>query len=132
MIHYTQSTAAVYFYHERIVLHRRNPSMGAYNTNKKHLSSTHKDYTDWSPEYFAKMAATHSDDVVAWVKSLFIECEYPETAYKRAMGIIQLHRLYGSERLNNACKRAIYGEAISYNRIKNILANNLDKGSLRE
>ena len=43
------------------------------------------------------------------------------------MGIIQLHSLYGSERLNNACKRAIYGQAVSYNRIKNILANNLDK-----
>ena len=127
MIHYTQSTVEVYFYHERIALHKRNPSMGAYNTNKAHLSSTHKDYTDWSPEYFEKIAARHGEGVVACVKSLFIDCEYPETAYKRAMGIIHLHRLYGSERLNNACKRAIYGEAISYNRIKNILANNLDK-----
>jgi len=127
MIHYTQSTVEVYFYHERIALHRRNPSMGAYNTKKTHLSSTHKDYSDWSPEYFEKIAARHGEDVVACVKSLFIECEYPETAYKRAMGIIQLHRLYGSERLNNACQRALYGEAVSYNRIKNILANNLDK-----
>jgi hypothetical protein len=106
MIHYTQSTVEVYFYHERIALHKRNPPMGAYNTNKAHLSSTHKDYTDWSPAYFEKMAGRHGDDVMACVKSLFIDCEYPETAYKRAMGIIQLHRLYGSERLNNACKRA--------------------------
>lgn len=127
LIHYTQSTVEVYHYHERIALHRRSPSMGIYTTNKDHLSSTNKDYTDWSPEYFQKMAAEHGEGVLACVKGLFIDCDYPETAYKRAMGIIQLHRVYGSERLNNACKRAVYGEAISYNRIKNILANNLDK-----
>lgn len=127
LIHYTQSTIEVYHYHERIALHRRNPSKGMYITNKTHLSSTHKDYTDWSPEYFKKMAVRHGDDVLACVEGLFIACDYPETAYKRAMGIIQLHRVYGSQRLNNACKRAVYGEAISYTRIKNILANNLDK-----
>ncbi len=126
LIHYTRDTIEVYHYHERIALHQRNPSMGSYNTNKNHLSSTHKDYADWSPDYFQKIAAKHGDGVLACVTALFIDCEYPETAYKRAMGIIQLHRLYGSQRLNNACKRAVYGQAISYHRIKNILANNLD------
>ena len=127
MIHYTKSMIEVYHYHERIALHRRNPSKGIYITNKSHLSSTHKDYTDWSPEYFKKMAISHGSDVVACIESLFVECDYPETAYKRAMGIIQLHRLYGSERLNRACSRAVYAKAVSYQRIKNILENNLDK-----
>jgi hypothetical protein len=117
----------VYHYHERIDLHRRNPSKGNYITNKNHLSSTHKDYTDWSPEFFKKMALRHGSAVVACIEGLFIDCDYPETAYKRAMGIIQLHRLYGSERLNKACSRAVYAKAVSYQRIKNILENNLDK-----
>lgn len=130
MIHYTQSTVEVYHYHERIALHQRKQSMGVYITNKTHLSSTHKDYTDWSPEYFKKMASKHGSDVVACVEGLFTQCDYPEIAYKRAMGIIQLHRSYGSERLNNACQRALIADAISYNRIKNILANNLDKEEL--
>jgi hypothetical protein len=43
------------------------------------------------------------------------------------MGVIQLHREYGSERLNNACQRALYGKALSYRNVKNILKNNLDK-----
>lgn len=127
LIHYTHATVEVYHYHRRIALHRRNPSMGIYITNKDHLSSTHKHYADWSPAYFKKMAASHGQDVLACIEALFIDCDYPETAYKRAMGIIQLHRLYGSERLNNACKRAMHADAVSYNRIKNILANNMDK-----
>lgn len=128
LIHYTRSTVEVYHYHERIALHSRNLSMGAYNTNKSHLSSTHKDYTDWSPEYFQKMAARHGENVLACVKGLFIDCDYPETAYKRAMGIVQLHRQYGSRRLDNACRRAVYANAVSYNRIRNILKKNLDNG----
>lgn len=126
LIHYTKSLVEIYHYHERIALHRRNPSKGIYITNKNHLSSTHKDYTDWSPDFFKKMAIRHGSDVVACIEGLFIDCHYPETAYKRAMGIIQLHRLYGSERLNNACSRAVYAKAVSYQRIKNILENKLD------
>ena len=62
-----------------------------------------------------------------FVELLINKASYPEIAYKRAMGIIQLHRQYGSQRLNNACQRALYGEALSYNRVSNILKNNLDK-----
>lgn len=126
LIHYTKSFVEIYHYHERIALHRRNPSKGIYITNKNHLSSTHKDYTEWSPDFFKTMALRHGSNVVACIEGLFIECDYPEIAYKRAMGIIQLHRIYGSERLNNACGRAVYAKAVSYQRIKNILENKLD------
>jgi hypothetical protein len=132
IIHYTQTTVEVHHYHERIALHPRNPSMGIYNTIKSHLRSTHKDYTDWSPNYFQNIAAKHGENVLACVKGLFTDCDYPETAYKRAIGIIQLHRLYGSQRLENACKRAVYADAISYKRIRNILENNLDKDLFEE
>ena len=101
--------------------------MGAYNTNKDHLSSTHKAYTDWSPEYFKNMASKHGENVLAVINNVLAGCDYPETAYKRAMGIIQLHRAYGSQRLDDACKRALLAGTHSYKRISNILKNNQDK-----
>src|SRR5690606_30668933 len=100
---------------------------GSYNTVGDHLSSTHRKYLDWSPEYFKKQAAALGANVLACVTELFIDSDYPETAYKRAMGIIQLSRSYGKERLDAACNRAIYAKAVSYKRIKNILENNLDR-----
>jgi transposase len=130
LIHYTKSTVEIYCNHERIAFHKRNPSMGVYNTNKDHLSSTHKAYTDWSPDYFKKMASKHGNDVIAIIDKIMTNCDYPETAYKRAMGIIQLHRSYGSERLNNACKRALYAGTNSYKHISNMLKNNKDKEPL--
>ena len=48
----------------------------------------------------------------------------------RVMGLIQLHKAYGSTRLNKACEIALKADMVSYRRIKNILKNNMDKNSL--
>lgn len=125
-IHYTKDVVEVYHGHERIAFHKRG-TRGSYNTVGDHLSSTHRNYLDWSPEFFKKQAAALGSNVLACISELFVESDYPETAYKRAMGIIQLSKGYGRERLDAACNRAIYAKAVSYNRIRNILENNLDR-----
>jgi len=127
LIHYTASTVEVHYNHQRIALHKRNTANGSYNTNKDHLSSTHKAYTDWNPDYFKRMAAKHGENVLAVINHVVTGHDYPEVGYKRAMGIIQLHRAYGSERLDKACQRALVAETCSYKRISNILKNNQDR-----
>lgn len=126
-IQYTKSTVEVFYNHERIASHKRNPAPGIYITEEDHLCSTHKFYRQWSPDYFKRMASKHGKHVEECISSLFDKSDYPETAYKRAMGIIQLHRGYGPGRLDKACKIAIEADACSYHRIQNILKNNMDK-----
>lgn len=126
----TATTIAVYYNRQRIAIHKRNPKTGAYNTNKDHLSSTHKQYTEWSPEYFENKARKHGNYVAKCVKSIIAHVPHPEIGYKRVMGLIQLHKNYGSERLNTACKKALELDIVSYKRIENILKNNMDKYSL--
>jgi transposase len=128
-IQFTKTTVEVYYNHERIASHARNSTKGTYITNKDHLSSQHKFYSDWSPEFFKKKAAVHGVNVLACIEGVLEGSIYPETQYKRAMGIIQLHREYGAERLDIACKIAVNAGIYSYNRIKNILKNNLDRES---
>ncbi len=127
LIHYTKSTVEVFYNHQRIAFHKRNQAMGRYNTNKEHLSSSHKAYSQWSPDYFKEKAAKHGNHVVTIIDKIINKSDYPETAYKRAMGIIQLHKTYGSTRLDRACQRALYADALSYKHISNILKNNKDK-----
>jgi transposase len=126
-IQFTQSKVEIYYNNERIASHDRNPSKGIYITNKDHLSSCHKAYSEWSPSYFISKAEKHGSSVVALINGLINQGDYPEVQYKRAMGIIQLHKQYGSERLNNACGIALQANTYSYNRIKNMLENNMDK-----
>ncbi len=130
VIHYTKSTVEVYYNRQRIALHLRNGSKGSYNTNKDHLASAHRHYSEWSPEFFKGKAARHGKNVAACVEQIIAAVDYPEIGYKRAMGVIQLHRAYGSWRLDKACKRALQADAVSYRRIQNILKNNLDQSSL--
>ncbi len=129
-IHYTKSIVEVYYNHDRIATHQRDRSKGIYTTIKDHLSSAHQAYNDWSPEYFKSMAIKHGEAVMMFVTALIHQASYPETAYKSAMGVIQLHKEYGSERLNNACQRAFYGNALRYQVVKNILKRNLDQEQL--
>ena len=131
-IHYTQSTVEVYYNHERIASHQRNQTHGAYITVRDHLSSQHQAYSQWGAEYFKTKAAKHGEHVLDCIEGVLSYGEYPETQYKRAMGIIQLHRVYGTERLNTACKIAVEAGTYSYKRISNILKNNLDKAPVEE
>lgn len=130
LIHYTKNTVEVHYNHERIALHPRNPGKGSYNTIVDHLSSTHKAFMDWSPESFKDKAAAHGQHVVCCVEKIFAETDYPEVGYKRVMGLLQLYKAYGSERLNKACQKALEYDMVSYTRIKNILENNADKTSV--
>lgn len=127
LVHYTASTVEVYYNNQRIPLHKRNCTMGSYNTIKDHLSSAHKAYSEWSPGFFKQKAAKHGQNVLEVITQLITGADYPETAYKRANGVIQFHRAYGSVRLDNACKLALLAGACSYKRIGNILKNNQDK-----
>jgi transposase len=127
LIHYTASTVEVYYNNQRIALHKRNYTMGSYNTIKEHLSSAHKAYSEWNLDFFKQKAAKHGQNVLEVITQLITGVDYPETAYKRANGVIQFHRAYGSERLDNACKRALFAGTSSYKRIGNILKNNQDK-----
>ena len=129
-LQYTKSMVEVYYKHERIAIHERNPSKGLYSTIKEHLCSAHQAYNDWSPQYFKNLANKHGEAVMMLVEGIIRQATYPEIAYKSAMGVIQLHREYGSQRLNNACQRAINGNALRYQIVKNILKRNLDTEQL--
>lgn len=129
-IHYTKSTVEVYYNFERIAIHHREKLR--YVTNEDHLSSTHKAYSAWSSTYFKKLAEKHGQNVLAFITGLFTNNDYPEINYKRAMGVIQLHKDYGSQRLDKACRRALYTEVFSYNMVKNILSNGLENDPVDE
>jgi len=126
-IQYTAKHVEVYYKSERIALHNRVMSKGAYVTNKNHLSSTHRAYSQWSPKYFTDQGGKVGKNVALFMTGLFLQGDYPEINYKRAMGILQLAKTYGNDRVDKACLRAVYHDIYSYQMLKNILANRMDE-----
>ena len=124
---YNDRTVEIYHDHLRVAAHRRARTAGGYTTVADHMPPQHRFYADWSPERILRWAGEVGAEVAALVGKVLDEREHPEQGFKVALGIINLHRTYGAERLQRACGRALEFRYHSYRAVKNILTNGLDK-----
>jgi transposase len=125
-VQYNSDEVEIYYKSQRIAMHKRNYRKGAYTKKDGHLSSSHKFYRDWSPDYFLNWGKKLGDHVEAYIGKLLHKAPYPEIAYKQCLGIIHLKSEYGGQRLDKACKLALGQPRHGYRIIKNMLANNMD------
>lgn len=126
-LQYNRETLEIYCQGERIALHKRVSRPGQYVTIKEHLSSTHRFYSDWSPEYFNKLAGSIGPKTSEYITLLIQQQDYPETGYKQALGILSLKKAFDKHRIETACVMALTHERYSYRTVKRILENNMDK-----
>jgi len=125
-VQYNHSSVEIFYEGNRIASHKRKNHQG-YTSEEDHLSSTHKKYAQWNPDFFINRAKDCGTNVHRYIETLFSRDAYPEHIYKRAQGIIDLGRQYGNQRLDESCRRAISIGKFSYSIIKNILDKGLDK-----
>lgn len=125
-VQYNSEEVEIYYQSERIAAHKRNYRKGAYITKDDHLSSSHKFYQDWSPDYFLNWAKKSGTHVEAYIERLLQQASYPEIAYKQCLGVINLKSAHTDQRLDNACRMALDQPRYGYHIIKNILANKMD------
>lgn len=123
----TSNVVEIYHNQSRIALHTRSRKAYHYVTVKEHMPVSHTYNADWSPEYFIAWAEKIGASVKECIIKILDKKQYPEQSYKSCVGILNLSAKTGKERLNNACKRALSYDTVSYNSIKNILERGLDK-----
>jgi len=126
-VHYTADFVEVFYKNERIASHKRDYRSGKYSTNKDHLSSSHKAYSEWSLEFFQGKSERFGEHTKQYITELIEGKSYPEIAYKQTMGILSFHKTYGYQRVEDACLRAGFHEQRHFHIIENILKNSLDK-----
>lgn len=126
-LQYNNDTVEIYYRNERIALHKRSHRAGEYVTIKEHLSSTHKFYSDWNPEFFRKLAMGIGPKTSEYITLMIAQKDYPEVVYKQALGIIGLKKGFEKSRIETACEMASTHNRYSYRTIKRILENNMDK-----
>jgi len=117
----------------RVVYDDRNVAIpNGYTTLHIHMPPHHQFYAQWSPERFIKWAQSIGDDVAEMIQVVLKSREHPEQAFKTCMGILNLVKKHGPDRLNKACARALGFGFYSYKRIKNILDRGLEEEPLYE
>lgn len=129
---YDERNVAIYYDNMRIVQHRRNYTPNAYTTLHTHMPPHHRYYAEWTPDRFIRWARSIGDNVEGVIKIVLKSRKHPEQAFKSCMGILNLVKEHGADRLDKACEKALDIGFYSRKRIKNILDRGLEKNLFSE
>jgi len=123
----TNTVVEIYQNFERIFAHRRTYIKRKYVTDPSHRPVAHQEHAKWTPERIVGWAKSKGDIVGEFIKLLIEKKAHPEQGYRSALGCVRLADKYGNDRLALACQKAIRIESISYQTVKNMLKNGLEK-----
>jgi transposase len=126
---YDERVVAIYYQNVRVAQHQRDRSPNGYSTLSEHMPDSHRRVTEWNPERFLSWAHDIGADVEEVIKRVLASRAYAPQAYRVCLGILSLHKRYGSQRLSRACRTALRYDSNSYSRIRNILAQGLEEES---
>jgi len=132
LIRATENTVEAFLDGNRVALHPRSHAKGRYSTLKEHMPPDHQFYNEWSPERFNHWAEKIGPDTAKIVQMEFSSRQHPEQAYRTCLGILSFAKKYTPGRLESACHYALANEIHSYQAIKNILVNQIDRLSSQE
>lgn len=123
----TRETIEVFQTGRRVAAHVREYGRRRYVTDPDHMPAAHRAHAEWTPSRLISWAATVSPATAALVEKILESRPHPEHAYRACLGIMNLNKRYGPERVGTACERALTTGAVSYSSVKSILAEGLDR-----
>ena len=110
-----------------VAVHERKRYPG-FSTIPAHRSDAHAAACEWTPERLHGWASRVGPHVAELVVAIFTKkYAYPEQGIPSVMGLLSLAKIYGKDRLNLACERALAHEIYSSRSVRSILDTGLDK-----
>ena len=92
------------------------------------MPPNHQQYVQWNGARFAKWAAKIGCNTETVIRAILASYKVEQQGYKACMGLLKLADKYSSERLENACKRALtYTPRPSLKHVQTILGSGQDK-----
>jgi transposase len=129
---YTSKEVRIYYKYRCIALHPRTRSPFNYTTEQDHLASSHRQYTKWNATYFLNWAESINPVVKAFIEQILHRQKHPEQAYRSCIGILNLKKKVGPQRLIRVCSIALDCQRYSYGAVVDLLDRGIDKLELPE
>jgi transposase len=123
----TATVVEVYKGAKRVASHARAHGRRRFVTDPEHMPASHRAHLEWTPSRLVDWARTVSPHTAALAQKLLESKPHPEHSYRACLGLMNLAKRYGNQRLGAACARALASGAVSYTSVKSILAENLDR-----
>ncbi|CAN5132857.1 IS21-like element ISPsy14 family transposase [soil metagenome] len=114
----------------RVASHPRSYQSGDYSTTIAHMPRAHQAHRQWSPAALLQWAARIGPNTHHVVNHLLTHKPHPEQGYRSCLGILNLHKLYGPQRLEAACGRALNLGSPTRHSIDAILKSGLDRAEV--
>jgi len=128
----TDNTVEILSKGNRVALHPRQRTMGAFSTDPNHMPTSHKEYLEWTPDRlinWAKEVGPYTSQAVEKILSTYV---HPQQGFRSCLGLIRLASKYSKDRLEIACLKLLAVGTPSYRGAKSILSKGLDKQVLNE
>ena len=123
---FTETEVEIIYNHRRIACHRRERVAHRYTTKADHMPSTHRFVAEWSPQRFTSWAAQVGPATETLIAAVLNCGRVPEQAFRSAMGLLNLAKIVGHDRIEAAARRANRFGITSYQGLKRILDKGLE------
>lgn len=123
----TATSIECFVQRKRVASHVRSYQKGRHTTVSEHMPQGHQAYADWTPQRLIRWAAKIGPQTAAVTEIILASRQHAQQAFRSAMGLISLAKVYTPERLEAACELALEGEAANYQSVKSILKTRLDE-----
>ena len=123
----TATTVEVFAGRNRVAMHLYSAKVGDHTTIGHHMPASHRAHRDWTPAKLIGWGERIGPSCGAVVRWQMEHRPHPEQGYRSCLGLLQLSRRFGAERLEAACARALEIRSRTYRSINSILRAGLDK-----
>lgn len=123
----TATTVEVFAGRNRVAMHLYSAKAGDHTTIGHHMPASHRAHRDWTPAKLIGWGERIGPSCGAVVRWQMEHRPHPEQGYRSCLGLLQLSRRFGAERLEAACARALEIRSRTYRSINSILRAGLDK-----
>ena len=128
-IRWTLSTVEIFHQNIRVASHLRGILNRRHTTLPEHMPASHQ-YAEFSPERLLRWAQKYGPATAAMLEKVMQRRQHVQQSYRCAMGILRLSDVYGGDRLEAACRRALLIGTYRYGSIESILKKGLDQQEL--
>lgn len=127
---YDSESVEIYLDGQRIAVHRRERTGSRYHTLPEHLPPAHAQALacqGWTEDELLAAALRVGPRTHEAARRILSSSIYAVQNYKSCNGMIQLHRKYGTQRLEAACERVCGASRVTYGMIRSILERGMDR-----
>lgn len=126
--HYVELEATnrlVQIYHQGnlVAQHPRSQRERGNSTNAEHMPSNHQ-HQKWSPGRLLNWGDNIGPATREVINKMLNSKPHPEQSYRSCLGLLNLSKVHGESRLEQACKDALMLTKPNYTFINNLLKNN--------